>query len=176
MPHCQRFLAWTRSVSVRTWFCTLLLCVQAGCAQLPDKPVPPVQASGPWSGRLHLQIDDPEAPQSFAAHFELQGNAQQGALELTTPLGTTLARLQWQPGHATLETGAQTQTAGSLESLVEQAVQTAIPVQAMLAWLNGLQASAPGWLADLGSLDQGRLTATRHTPLPGATLRIVLDR
>jgi outer membrane lipoprotein LolB len=176
MPHCRRYLAWPQSVSVRTWFCALLLCALAGCAQLPNQPVQPAQLSGPWSGRLHLLIDDPSAPQSFAAHFELQGSALHGTLDLTTPLGTMLARIQWQPGQATLETGSQTQTATSLETLVEQATRTAIPVQAMLAWLNGQQASAPGWHADLESLDQGRLTATRHSPLPGATLRIVLDR
>ena len=80
--------------------CVLLLA--AGCASPPSAP--PLSASatdqassGPWSGRLSLQVDS-EPPQGFHAGFELLGNAQTGELRLFSPLGSALAKLpvgQW---------------------------------------------------------------------------------
>jgi outer membrane lipoprotein LolB len=72
--------------------------------------------------------------------------------------------------------GSETQTADSLEVLLQQSTGTQLPVTALFDWLNGTAAQAEGWQADLNNLDQGRLTAMRHTPAPRATLRIALDR
>jgi len=151
-----------------------LLWGLAGCAQLPSQPARQADA-GHWSGRLALQVED-QATQSFSASFELQGSPARGELALLSPLGNVLARLQWEPGSATLASGNETQTADSLDALLRQSTGTHLPITALFDWLNGTLANADGWQADLSSLDQGRLTATRHTPAPRATLRIALDR
>ncbi len=73
------------------WLLTGVLLVLSGCAQIPTAT--PI-ANQHWSGRIALQVDGQEA-QSFSASFELQGTPSQGKLELLSPLGTQLARLQW---------------------------------------------------------------------------------
>lgn len=156
------------------WLLLAVLWGLAGCAQPPRAP----HSQGPanhWSGRLALQVDGQTA-QSFSAGFDLQGDAGQGELTLFNPLGGVLARLHWQPGHATLQSGNETQTSASLDTLLLQATGTLIPIDALFSWLTGLHTSAEGWQADLSAIDQGRLVARRHAPAPRATLRIALDR
>lgn len=168
--------AWNLAPMVRAMLPWLFLMLApwalSGCAQPPRALS--TQAHH-WSGRLALQVEG-EATQSFSAGFELQGDTTQGELTLYTPLGSVLARLQWQPGHALLRSGNATQTASSLDGLLLQATGTPIPVAALFDWLSGQHASAEGWQADLSTLDQGRLVAHRHAPEPRATLRIALDR
>lgn len=123
-----------------------------------------------------MQVD--QAPeQSFAAAFELKGNAAAGELLLFSPLGTTLAALRWRPGGATLTSGSDVRRFDSLDALVGQATGTPIPVSALFDWLAGLATPIPGWQADLSLLaDSGRITARRVSPLPTADLRVALDR
>ena len=99
-----------------------------------------------------------------------------GELDDVVPLGTVLAELQWAPGHAELRSPQGERTASSLDELLEQALGSAIPVQALFAWLHGDATTAAGWQADLSRLSDGQLTAVRSAPLPRATLRIALDR
>lgn len=156
------------------WFLMPTLWALAGCAQIPA--LPPLHAGDShWSGRLALQIED-QATQSFSASFELQGNPDKGELVLLSPLGNVLARLHWELGRAMLVSGNETQTSDSLDALMQQATGTQLPIATLFDWINGIAANADGWQADLSRLDQGRLTAIRHTPAPRATLRIALDR
>lgn len=167
--------AWNLTALARSGLACLLLVLLwalSGCAQPPRTAEADTRQ---WSGRLALQIEG-QAAQSFSAGFELQGSAEQGALTLYTPLGGVVARLQWEPGRALLQSGSNTQSAASLDGLLEQATGAPIPVAALFAWLAGEHAPAQGWQADLSGLDQGRLVAQRHTPEPRATLRIALER
>ena len=132
-----------------------------------------------WSGRLALTVatqplESPQA-QSFAAGFELRGNARAGELALFSPLGNTLAVLGWAPGSATLRDGDQVRSFDSLDALVSQATGTAIPVAALFDWLRGTNTAVPGWQADLSQLASGRLLARRSEPAPVAELRLALD-
>lgn len=142
-----------------------------GCAQ-PLKP--PQGEANFWSGRLALQVED-QASQSFSALFELRGSAQSGGLVLISPLGSRLAQLDWKDGHAQIVTGAQeVRTSDSLENLLQNVTGTRIPIAALFSWLQGTQATVPGWQADLSGLTEGRLIARRDDPAPKATLRIAL--
>ncbi len=156
----------------RAWLGGTPLALLAACAQ-------PERRSGAgaahWSGRLQLRVQDPDAPQSFAAHFELHGSAQQGTLDLSSPLGTTLARLQWHPGQARLETSGRQRTAASLQALLQEVTPAPLPVEALFDWLAGVATAASGWEVDLQALSQGRLSARRTAPAPAALLRILLD-
>jgi outer membrane lipoprotein LolB len=124
---------------------------------------------------MALQVDGQDT-QSFAASFELQGNADAGQLSLFTPLGGTVAVLEWAPGRATLRSGQDVRNFGSLDTLVAQVTGTPIPVAALFDWLAGTASPVPGWTPDLRQREEGRITARRDTPLPAATLRIVFER
>jgi len=153
----------------------LAAALLAGCAHPPGATGAKDPENGPWTGRLALQVQD-KPEQSFSAGFELRGRAQQGALTLYTPLGGTLAVLDWAPGSATLRSGGQIRQFDSVDALVAQATGSAIPVAALFEWLAGRNAEVPGWQADLSQLPDGRLRAQRQQPPPQADLRVVLDR
>ena len=128
-----------------------------------------------WGGRLSLKIQS--APvQSFASGFEIQGTAQSGLMTLTTPLGTTAARLRWGPSGAELDNTGEIQTFESFSALALAVTGTDLPLAALFQWLSGTATDAPGWQVDLTRYDQGRITAHRSAPLPEVQMRIILDR
>lgn len=125
---------------------------------------------------MGLQVHDPMAQeQSFSASFHLQGTPEQGSLDVFNPLGSQIAKLQWQPGTALLQQGDRTTQSDSLQELLRQSLGTALPVQALFSWLQGNNASAEGWQVDLSRHNEGRITAQRTSPSPQATLRVVLQ-
>lgn len=146
----------------------------AACAQVPRAPIAAAGAHEHWSGRLALRIDA-EPAQSFAAGFDLRGNAQVGELALYSPLGATLARLQWSAGTAQLAWNGQRRDFDSIDALTRQAFGTELPIASLFAWLSGQDSHAEGWSADLGGLGEGKLVARRTVPAPTVTLRLVLD-
>ncbi|RYF38774.1 MAG: outer membrane lipoprotein LolB [Comamonadaceae bacterium] len=164
----------TRDASTRGWWFLLAICALwlAGCAQPVAKPNAEENA---WSGRLALQVEG-QASQSFSAMFELRGTVENGSLVLLSPLGNRLAQLDWKDGHAQLVSAQENRTSDSLEALLQGVTGTRIPASALFSWLQGTQATAPGWRADLTGIADGRLVAHRDDPAPQATLRIVLTR
>lgn len=159
---------------LRSIACVFLLSWVAGCTQPPLIPTETLATRTLWSGRLALQVED-QAAQSFSAAFELQGNAAQGELVLFNPLGNVLAKIDWAPAHARLQTGSETRESASLDELLQQTMGAPIPVRAFFSWLRGEQTTAAGWQADLSTIGQGRLVANRYDPAPRATLRIAFE-
>ncbi|MDP3700476.1 MAG: outer membrane lipoprotein LolB [Hylemonella sp.] len=157
-----------------------LLCTAAalltGCAQpIVRMPGADGQAEAYWRGRLALRVDNSPEPTSFFASFELSGQPRAGELMLSTPLGTTLARLRWSPQLALLSSNGQTRAFDSLDDLATEATGTALPIAALFEWLQGRPATAEGWQADLTQLDAGRVVARRSQPAPAAELRLIIE-
>lgn len=150
------------------------LFLLAGCAQQPLAKAPGTQETTTWRGRLALRIDSPEQP-SFYASFELTGQARAGELLLSGPLGNVVASLRWTPQAAFLRNNGETRQFDSLDALATEATGTAIPIAALFEWLDGRDAVAAGWHADLSQLAQGRLLARRTQPGPTAELRLILE-
>jgi outer membrane lipoprotein LolB len=160
---------------LRAWWLLLAVIVLAGCAS-PPKPSGPVdELTGPWAGRLALQVED-KPGESFSAGFELKGAARAGELTLYSPLGGVVAVLSWTPGSATLQSNGDTRQFASVDALVSHATGAPLPVAALFDWLRGVDTRVAGWQADLSALAQGRLFARRHEPVPKADLRVVLER
>jgi len=157
------------------WLLVFAVLLATGCASPPRTTAPADAATGPWSGRLALQVEDSQN-QSFSAGFELKGSARAGELALFTPIGGTLAVLDWTPDSAVLRSDGKTRNFESVEALVKHATGAAIPVAALFDWLRGINTPVAGWQADLSLLAQGRLRARRLEPTPQADLRVVLDR
>ena len=149
------------------------LLLLAGCADLP----PPTVSSSHWQGRLAVKVYS-KPVQAFSANFELDGNPAKGALVLSSPLGTTLARMHWeagQEGFATLSAGGEQREFGSLQELAFKATGADLPVASLFAWLQGQAEEAPGWQVDLGELAAGRIQAL-HREEVQSELKIILER
>lgn len=127
-----------------------------------------------WQGRISVSVQN-NPPTAMSAGFLLRGNAVQGELDLYSPLGTTLAALQWSPQSVRLLQGQTSEHFESLDQLTEKTTGATLPIEAIFGWLRGHPLSAQGWQADLTNVSQGRLTAHRTAPLPEVTLRIKLD-
>jgi outer membrane lipoprotein LolB len=149
-----------------------LAVLLGGCAT-PQRPAGPVPDR--WAGRLALQVED-QPSQSFSAGFELQGSPTTGELSLISPLGSTLALIQWTPARATLTAQSRTTEFESLDALLAKVAGAPIPVRALFDWLAGRPATVPGWEADLSGAADGRISARRMEPPPKADLRIVLEQ
>ncbi|MEG0052342.1 MAG: outer membrane lipoprotein LolB [Comamonas sp.] len=170
-PHLSR---WTRRSALPAL--AIAAALLAGCAQ-PARQLgtDALAASGHWSGRMALQVQDAQN-QSFSAAFELQGRPDQGTLLIYNPLGSIIARLSWTPQQATLQQGERTANSESLPALIAQLTGSEIPVAALFDWLQGKSTAVPGWQVDLSRISDGRLRADRSSPPPEASLRIVLDQ
>ena len=149
----------------------------AGCAGMVGVPPSKASAQARWQGRMAIKVFSVPV-KAFAADFVLTGNPEQGELTLMTPLGNTLAQLQWAAGAARLKTAGTDQPAHfeSLDSLVLHATGTALPVTALFTWLQGGQASATGWEVELENIASGRLIARQLAREPQAELKIILER
>ena len=167
----------------------------AGCAQLTPLPSPAVNEA--LSGRLSIRVEPvgSAAARAFSAAFDLRGDAHDGALGLSTPLGSMLARASWKPGEVLLVTPQDQRRFADLDALTREVLGESVPVAAWFDWLHGrpwpeAASSAPaptagaatagfeqlGWSVDVSRLADGRVVAVRERPAPGVTVRIQLDR
>jgi outer membrane lipoprotein LolB len=169
---------------------TLMLLLTACATRLPPPQTPETLF---WSGRMALNIAS-TPPQSLSAGFELKSVRGSGELQLLSPLGTSLAKLQWSPGQATLEQGRQHWQDSSLDHLLIRLTGAALPLNALIDWLQARPTQVEGWRADLSQLGSGRLwvqsTPSNNThsasaaagsevsppaALPQVTLRLILE-
>ncbi|WP_310387280.1 outer membrane lipoprotein LolB [Roseateles sp.] len=158
----------------------------AGCATVAPKPVD-VLAEGDvrLSGRLSVQVAGSSGRASGGnAGFELLGNPRAGTLELSTPLGSLVARATWSPKDTTLQTPEAERSFADMDGLTRELLGEAIPVAALFDWLrgrpwpqvpsapliDGLGFSQLGWQIDLANLQEGLIVATRKAE-PAITLR-----
>ena len=132
-----------------------------------------------------------DAPaRSLGAGFELGGDAGVGRLELSTPLGTLLARARWSPAGVVLATPEGESTYPDLDAMSRRLLGEELPFAALFDWLRGrpwpgaastaLDSGAPGfgqlgWRVDLARFSDGVVVALRDTP-PAMTVQVRLDR
>ena len=144
----------------------------SGCASPRTSPVN--YGTAHWEGKLAVKVYS--APvQSFSANFELQGSPHDGLLVLSSPIGTTLAELQWAPESAVLRTDSETRQFDSIESLAQDVTGADIPIDSLFDWLAGQPGRAGHWVADLSDAANGRITARNGKQRPEAELKIVFE-
>ena len=129
-----------------------------------------------WQGRLALKVEGPSA-QAWTAFFELDGTPERGSLVLSSLFGTRLAKMQWDPHSASLQTPSETLQFSSLEAMAAHHTPSPIPVAALFSWLQGQRVDVKGWEVSMDQLQQGRLTALQRGPANALTeLKIILER
>jgi outer membrane lipoprotein LolB len=116
-----------------------------------------------------------EPPQSLSGGFELKTQAQSGELKLLSPLGNQLAQLDWAPGLARLDQGGKIYQQSSLDALLIQLTGSALPLLALIDWLQARPVQVSGWVADLSQLNNGRLHIQSEGQQPAVQLRLVLE-
>jgi outer membrane lipoprotein LolB len=156
----------------------------AGCAQLPKAP-PADASTGHLSGRISVTVagDVHNRGTGGAASFELFGGPQAGRLELTSPLGALVARAEWRPGVASLQTPGDERRFDDLDALTRELLGEPVPVAALFDWLRARPWAAaphrttPGGFEQLGWRIEPRLPSLVATRLaePTVTLRARLD-
>lgn len=172
---------------VRACLASLLLAL-AGCANLQARPDLAPTLTHHSSGRIAVRVDG-DASKSMSASFELRGNARAGLLELSSPLGTQMARASWRPGDVELLTSDGLRHYDGLDQLAQDAFGQPVPLVALLDWLKGRAwDGAPataldigdglqqlGWEVHLGRHAQGVILARRLSPEPVITVNVRLD-
>lgn len=121
----------------------LVAGLAAGCASLP----PPPQAERAYSGRFAATSRSDERSESVSGRFNLLLSGDALTLDLATPLGNTLARIEASPSGARLRApssdGSLREVAGpSGEALAERVLGYALPVAGIGDWIEGRP--APG--------------------------------
>jgi outer membrane lipoprotein LolB len=166
-----------------------LACGLSACAIAP--PSSTTTSDGVLSGRISVRIDASESTpaRSVSAAFELSGNAQQGRLDLNTPLGTTVARARWEPGSVAVSTPQGDSTYVDLPSMTRALLGEDLPLVALFDWLRGrpwsgapsTAATPPsadfaqlGWEVDLAGFSKAWVNA-RRAQTPSVTVRVKLD-
>ena len=169
-----------------------------GCSSLsrtPEAEAAALASAGRLTGRLGL-IVPPGAGgqprgQNVTANFELLGDPRRGQLEMSTPMGSLVARVTWQPGSAWVKTPDGDRAYDDIDALTQELLGEPLPLQALFDWLRGrpwpLAPSRPdgeagfqqlGWQVDLRRFGDQLISAQRlnpQGPQPLATLRLKLD-
>lgn len=183
-----------------------LSCLSACQSPLPPKLTPaaldnasalavpgaiqPISLQGQLSIKLQAWNDTPAKGVSLGFFF--LGTRDAGQLDLMTPLGSQMARLAWQQSRVTLTDTQGEQQFDSLDALSEQTLGEALPLRALVDWMQGKPCqdlpyasedsagvfSQAGWRVDTSHLTDGKLTVQRAASLSqrGVMVKIFLDR
>lgn len=122
----------------------LLVATIAGCAA-PGKISPDSDDSFQRAGRFAITVKSfGGAQDAVQGGFAWQDTGSALTLDLTNPLGSTLARVTVHDGIATLthSNGAQ-EHAADADGLVEKVLGSPVPVSSLRDWLRGRTGSAP---------------------------------
>ncbi|AYR26067.1 lipoprotein insertase outer membrane protein LolB [Herbaspirillum rubrisubalbicans] len=130
------------------------LCAAAllgGCATVSQDAVPTGTAAAAYQnnieidGRISVQYEQDQRPQSLHGSFFWKQTAQELNLEMFSPLGQTVATINVKPGIATLvQSGRAPQVAADVDALAAQSLGWPLPVSGMRQWLQGSGVDASG--------------------------------
>ncbi|WP_186332170.1 lipoprotein insertase outer membrane protein LolB [Bordetella genomosp. 13] len=136
------------------------LLALAACATVPEPTGQPAADAFARAGRFAITATETSdgTQQAVQGGFIWRDDGSRYQLDLTTPLGSTEARVEGQPGAATLtrSNGTRLQAADP-DSLAEDALGSPVPVSGLRDWLRG-QPGEPAPQA-LESDAQGRPTS-----------------
>jgi outer membrane lipoprotein LolB len=164
------------------WVAALIL---AGCASVPPPGTAPI-----LSGRMLVKVAAAgnQPAQSHSAAFELSGDEHSGQMKLAGPLGAQVALASWDTRGASLQDAQGTRRFPDLATLADEALGEAVPLGALLYWLQGRPwPGAPhevrddgfnqlGWSIRLARFASDALVEATRVDPPGVSVRAKLDR
>lgn len=129
----------------KAWWCAGLLSVLLAACAMPPKPGGGSDGQAfERSGRFALSVNYFNGKQDAVQGGFVWRDARPGLeLDLLNPLGNTLARVQVEPGQATLvRSNGAIEQAANPDALVEQVLGSPIPVEGLRDWLHGRTGAA----------------------------------
>lgn len=156
----------------RTWLGLMAIGLIAGLFGCASPPPTSSATTQTWQGRMALHIDGTPV-QRWHAGFSLRGSAEQGALDLLSPLGNILAQARWNASGAQVQRGDRIDHYGDTAAMTQDITGAALPMAALFAWLDGRDTALSGWT--LTRPNARLIVAQRQDPLPEVNLRIVLN-
>lgn len=182
-----------------------LVALLGACAtppkpELPDSPsTAKADSSLTRSGRFALSVNYANGQvQAVQGGFAWRDDGRNLMLDLSNPLGNTLARVWVLPGQAVLErTDGSQEVASHPDALVEQVLGSPVPVAGLRDWLHGRAGQSDvqhqrldeqqnlssfeqsGWRVTLSRYDeQGPrlLQLNRHEASRSISVRLVVDQ
>lgn len=163
----------------------------------PAQPAWRAETQLSLQGQIGLKLaawrDQPAKGVSLGFFFA--GQAEQGKLDLMTPLGSQLAQVSWSPMGATLRRHSDSESEqllyGSIDELATRVLGEAIPLPTLVHWMQGRPdphrphraSTTPGrfeqdgWQVDVSDFAQHRVQIQREpTPsLRGVQIKVYLD-
>jgi outer membrane lipoprotein LolB len=134
----------------------------AACATLPQPTQPQAGVATPdvpftLSGRLSARHGE----NGVAGGFTWNHAPSHDAIDLSTPLGQTLARLSGEPGNVSVRlSDGRIETATTWAALTDRALGVTIPVEGLAWWIRGH--AAPGSPSTIERDDRGRVSVLRQ--------------
>ena len=116
----------------RPWIALLALALGA-CATPPTAP-----PERTYAGRFAAIAVNGAQRDSVSGRFTIEVRGERRTIDLATPVGTTIARIEIEPGRASA-TGPQLQTVTgpNADELVERLLGWSLPVAGLVDWING---------------------------------------
>lgn len=128
-----------------------LAALLAGCAGMQQSAAPTAATAPGYrdsidvSGRISVQYEQGDQPQSLHGSFIWNQKPGELNLEMLSPLGQTVATINVKPGIATLvQSGRAPQAAADADQLAAQALGWPLPVSGLRQWLQGTGTDAAG--------------------------------
>lgn len=122
----------------------LLALLLAACASAPRAP-----AEQRWSGRFSALATQGEWRESVSGRFLLEQRGLRYSLELSTPIGGTVARIESGPEGASARGLQIAETHGpDAEALSQELLGFALPVRGLPDWIQGRPYPGPSQRSD----------------------------
>jgi outer membrane lipoprotein LolB len=157
----------------------MLTCVVAACATVPASP-----PDRSFAGRFVATAVSGEHRDSVSGRFYIEIRGNQQSIDLATPVGTTLARIEIEPGRARVTDGKmQGLTGPNADELVEQALGWRLPISGLPYWLEGR--ADPARSSQVGRMSDGateieqdgwNIRVSETVEVTGHPRRLQLDR
>lgn len=181
--------------AARVLFAGLVALAAAGCATSPATVPDRV-----YTGRFSAITTLAEKRESLSGRFSVEVRGHHQTIDLSTALGTTVARIEVRPDGARVSSAGMPEVRGTdADALTEQLLGWRLPVSGMSDWIEGRPApgrparveregSRPvlieqdGWIVRLSETFEasGRprlivLERPPASPAPGVILRLIVD-
>jgi outer membrane lipoprotein LolB len=139
-----------------------LAAILAGCASLPQPPpAAPLAASADAPFAIGGRISARRGDAGVAGAFTWNHDANHDSIDLATPLGQTLARLEGGAQGVTVRLqDGRIENAPTWSELTERAFGVTIPVEGLAAWVRGVPRPEAGSTVERDG--RGRITTLRQ--------------